>query len=474
MGFSQPLSGLAAQSKNLDVISNNIANSQTVGFKGGSALFADVFAGANSQVGLGVRVSDIRQDFNSGDVESTGRGLDLAITGDGFFRLEQPSGEAVFSRNGQFTQDSEGFIVNATGQKLTGFGLSDPNDPLSPIAAGGEPKALQVPRGDVPAQATGEVNGVYNLNAAVTVGNDLQSATVKDAAGGNDQELKYHYSSSFTVFDSLGNDHVATQYFRKSSDDLNTWDVHTALDGVIKDYNAGGSLTDDGAPDNSSTTGNYGETYFQVSFDNDGTLSDDGVKTLKFNDTDPGSGIPSIFDGPDKTGATFGTQGDSAKLEFVSSDYGFGGAADLSFDFNLAGTTQFNKSSVQTSLSQDGFTSGSLAGIEVVEDGTVQRNYTNGETRAAGQIALGSFVNTEGLQPDGDNNFRATRASGPAAIGTPGTGLLGGVEAGAVENSNVDLATELVDTIVAQRAYQANSTSISTQDELLQTVIQLG
>mgnify|MGYP006434124157 CR=1 FL=1 len=131
MAFSQPLSGLAAQSKNLDIIGNNIANSQTVGFKSGSALFSDVFAGANADVGLGIKVSDVRQDFSSGDLESTGRNLDLAIAGEGFFRLEETSGEAVFSRNGQFSRDSDGFIVNATGQRLTGFGLSDPNDPFS-------------------------------------------------------------------------------------------------------------------------------------------------------------------------------------------------------------------------------------------------------------------------------------------------------------------------------------------------------
>ncbi|MED5252169.1 MAG: flagellar hook-basal body complex protein, partial [Pseudomonadota bacterium] len=137
------------------------------------------------------------------------------------------------------------------------------------------------------------------------------------------------------------------------------------------------------------------------------------------------------------------------------------------------GTTQFNNNSVQNTLTQDGYTSGSLAGLEVTREGRVIRIYTNEERRDAGQIVLANFANKEGLQAIGDNAWRETNASGIGIIGTAGTGVFGTIESGVLENSNVDLAKQLVDTIVAQRAYQANSTSISTQDELLQTIINL-
>lgn len=418
MSFSQALSGLSAQSESLQVIGNNISNSQTVGFKAGDALFADVFAGANSKIGLGTRVSDIRQDFTAGGLESTGRQLDLAISGEGFFRLEQPNGEAVYSRNGQFSQDADGFIVNATGQRVTGF----------PEGGGAEPEPIQIDREGLEAQATGTDDGVkavYNLDAGASSATaDQQSVTLKDAAGA-DVNVSYNFANSFTTYDSLGNQRIASAYFSKQdpATNTNTWDVRFAVDGVV------------------DNTGNQ----YTIGFNNDGTL-------------DPGS---------------TGNGGVLENVTFTAADLFGGEPNDLVFDFDLNGTTQFAGTSTQNSLTQDGYAPGSLAGFEVQDNGTIQKNYTNGESRDAGQIALASFVNPEGLQPDGDNNFRETAASGQANNGTAGAGLLGTIESGVIESSNVDLATELVDTIVAQRAYQANSTSISTQDELLQTVIQL-
>lgn len=154
-------------------------------------------------------------------------------------------------------------------------------------------------------------------------------------------------------------------------------------------------------------------------------------------------------------------------------DYDLGGAEPLVFDLDLAGTTQFNSNSVQNNLTQDGFAPGALIGIEVEDDGTVMRIFSNEERRAAGQIVLTNFINPEGLSRDGDNAWRQTRASGEPNIGVAGTGVFGSIEGQTLEGSNVDLATELVNMIISQRSYQANSTSISTQDELLQTIINL-
>ena len=463
MAFSQPLSGIAAQSKNLDVIGNNIANSQTVGFKGGNALFADVFAGANSRVGLGTSVSTVRQDFGSGDIENTGRGLDLAIAGEGFFRLEEPNGEAVYSRNGQFSQDADGFLVNATGQRLTGYGLSDPEDPFSEVQqSASEP--LQIPRDNIPANATTEASATYNLGASTIPGEGFQQASVKpDPSASDDQdvEIDYHFSDSYEVFDSLGNSHTVTQYFEKIDQNSNNeWGVRVALDGVISQV----AVTDP-TLENNTFDNTTGGNRFRLSFNENGEL----LEGTDANGDD-------VIIGVNNTGPN---AGDSvADLSFAAGNYGFDGAEigaedSLEIELDPEGTTQFGNGSFSNSLSQDGNNAGRLAGIEVQKDGTVQRNFTNGESKAAGQVTLASFVNQEGLQPDGDNNFRATPESGEPTVDVAGTGLLGSVEAGAVENSNVDLASELVDTIIAQRAYQANSTSISTQDELLQTVIQL-
>ena len=425
MSFSQALSGLNAQSENLKILGNNIANSQTVGFKSSGAIFADVFAGANSQVGLGVKIANVRQDFTAGDLEATGRTLDLAVAGEGFYRVEQASGEAAYTRNGQFSQDNQGFLVNASGQRLTGYGLSDPNDPFSEVIAGGAPQALRIPADDIPAQETGRVTATYNLNASAQVGVGLQTAVLADGFGATpgEVEVDYHFSNSFTAYDSLGNARNISTYFRKTDD--NTWAVEVARDGVKLN----------------------GDNDFELIFNANGQLD----------------GVPDNITGVDG--------GEEVTFTFPAAD--LGGADDLDFVFNLVGTTQFNNNSVQNTLTQDGYSSGSLAGLEVTREGRVIRIYTNEERRDAGQIVLANFANEEGLQPIGDNAWRETNASGIGIIGTAGTGVFGTIESGVLENSNVDLAKQLVDTIVAQRANQANSTSISTQDELLQTIINL-
>lgn len=460
MSFSQALSGLNAQSENLKILGNNIANSQTVGFKSSGAIFADVFAGANSQVGLGVKIANVRQDFTAGDLEATGRTLDLAVAGEGFYRVQLNSGEAAYTRNGQFSQDNQGFLVNAAGQRLTGYGLSDPNNPFSEVVAGGAPQALQIPADDIPANATGAVSATYNLDASIIeAGADgatpLQSATIVDE-NGDELAVNYHFSNSYTVYDSLGNNHTVSTYFLKEGD--NQWIAQVAVNGVID-----GFARDPADPAEPVATANqgpvtdYGDNAFAIDFNPNGQLerNPDGevVAILGLTGTTvdpaPGAALANIAFTPD------------------------GGADAVNFELDLEGTTQFNNNSVQNTLTQDGYSSGSLAGLEVTREGRVIRIYTNEERRDAGQVVLANFANEEGLQPIGDNAWRETNASGIGIIGTAGAGVFGTIESGVLENSNVDLAKQLVDTIVAQRAYQANSTSISTQDELLQTIINL-
>ena len=424
MGFSQALSGLNAAKANLNTLGNNIANSQTVGFKSSTTLFADVFA--NADVGLGTQVSAVRQDFSDGNIESTSRELDLAISGEGFFRMQQ-NGETVYSRNGQLSMDADGYLVNAQGARLMGYGLSDANDPFSDVVAGGQPEVLRVPAAGMPAQATTQINAVYNLDASSVAGDpdQLETATVEDSGG--TQDIDYHYSNSFTTFDSLGNSRNVTVYYEKTG--ANTWQGNVALDGQVND---GGTPGDD-------------VNEFTLEFDSSGALS-----------------------------SVNGTAGaDATNFTFTAAQLG-GGAADMAgVELSLTGTSQFAKDSTSDQLTQNGYTAGTLVGIEIEDDGSIVRKFSNEQAQSAGQIALANFRNPEGLKAAGDNAWTETAASGGELVGQPGTGVLGSVTAGAVETSNVDMASELVDMIVAQRAYQANSQTIKVQDEILQSAVNL-
>ncbi|MFQ3788125.1 flagellar hook protein FlgE [Halomonas sp. A29] len=409
MSFSQALSGLNSQAQKLGAIGNNIANSQTVGFKGSSVQFSDVFA--NSKVGLGTRVSSVLQNFNEGNIESTNRGLDLAVAGNGFFRFMDSSGEVVYSRNGQLTMTSDGNLINAQGFRIMGYGLNAAGQ----VQVGGQPVPLNVSAEELAASATTRVGTTINLDARKVLGEDMSSVETN-----NGQEIDYHYSNNFTVYDSLGNPRNVTVYYEKVG--ANQWTAKMTLDGQ--------ALMDGANPQE-----------FNLVFNANGQL------------VTPANG-------------TFG-------ITFDSATYLGGGTNDLEFDLNLAGSTQFGNTSTVSSLTQNGYTSGTLVGITINEDGTIMRNYSNEQSRPAGQIALATFRNPEGLTPAGDNVWRASNESGQELIGAPGTGLLGGIVSGAIETSNVDMARELVSMIVAQRAYQANSQTIKTQDELLQTAINL-
>ncbi|WP_447554860.1 flagellar hook protein FlgE [Vreelandella sp. EE22] len=407
MSFSQALSGLNAQREKLGAIGNNIANSQTVGFKSTSVQFADVYA--QSRIGLGVRTAAVLQDFSQGNVESSSRNMDLAISGEGFFRFQQPNGNVGYSRNGQLTMTPTGDLVNAQGARIMGY----PADANGNVQAGGNVQPMQVPPGDLQASATTGLAMSLNLDSGQPV-----IGAAFDAANAN----TYNYSTNATVFDSQGNARNLSLYFTKTGD--NQWAVNGRLSGGP----AGG--------------GTYDRALGNLAFNQNGTLNAaaTNINNAAFNDTEFGAGNP---------------------LE----------ALNIAVDFE--GSTQFANASTVNNTVQDGYTSGSLVGISIENDGTIMRNYSNEQSRAAGQITLVSFRNPEGLRPEGDNLWTATGSSGQELINVPGTGLVGLIQAGATETSNVDLAQELVNMIIAQRSYQANSQTISTQDELLQTIINL-
>jgi flagellar hook protein FlgE len=404
MAFQQGLSGLNIASKALDAISNNVANSTTVGFKQSSAQFSDLYAstlggGGKAQIGIGATVTGVAQQFSQGNITVTSNPLDLAINGEGFFRMSD-NGSTIYTRNGQFSVDKNGYIVNPSGYRLTGYGV-DADDNIvvtAPIdlridtaLSGGEPRAT--------------------LGADLAVNLDSRLAAPANPVFSPTDTTSFSYSTSLTSYDSLGNSHIMSIYFVKTATP-NQWNMHTSLDG--------------GAPTAATA----------VTFNSNGGLV--GPNTL-----------------PQSFAITTGA------------------ASPLAFDLDLTGSTQFGSAFSVNAVAQDGFASGRLSGISVSPEGVLQGRYTNGQSRNLGQVVMATFQNPDGMTQLGSNGWAETSFSGPPAIGSPGSGNRGGLQPAAVEDSNVDLTAELVNMITQQRAYQANAQSIKTQDQIMQTLVNL-
>ena len=411
MAFSQAVSGLNAAATNLDVIGNNIANSATAGFKSGSVSFADMFAG--SQVGLGVKVAGITQNFNGGTPTSTNRALDIAITESGFFRLQDSDGGIFYSRNGQFKLDENRNLVNMQGLQLTGYPAA--GTPPT-IQQGADPQPLSIPEGMMNARASTSGAMVANLKSTHKVPENTTFDPSKTDS--------YNYVNVITTYDSLGNAHNINAYFVKTAD--NKWDVYTQ-DGSV-----------DGAPADKAGS---------LNFNTSGTLTE----TL---DAD---GNPSA--------TAF-----SLTIPMSAKD----GAPAQDFTLSFAGSMQQNVGSDSVSkVSQDGYSAGEYTNFQIEQDGTVVGLYSNQQKQVLGQIVLANFSNPEGLASQGDNMWQETGASGQARVGVAGGGGFGKLTSGALESSNVDLSQELVNMIVAQRNYQSNAQTIKTQDSILQTLVSL-
>lgn len=404
MSFQQGLSGLNIASQNLAAIGNNVANAATVGFKSARAEFADVYAnsvsGAGNQIGIGAQVAAVRQQFTQGNISTTSNPLDVAINGSGFFRLST-NGAVSYTRNGQFSLDRDGYIVTNSNARLTGY----PADANGQVVAS-TPSDLRISLANIPPRTTTAATLALNLDARETV--PVPAFNVADPSS-------YNSSTAMTVYDSQGNSHTLTTYYRKTA--ANTWDVFAAADGAV--LNAGAAI---------------------------GSL-------------------------------TFGTNGLMAANNSmnVSIPLTNGAATPLAFPITFPATemTQFGVNFAVSTLQQDGFTTGRIAGFSIGEDGTIVGRYTNGQTRAQGQVVLGNFVNPQGLAALGNNQWSETQESGQSLIAAPGSGSLGNLQAGALEEANVDLTEELVNMITAQRVYQANAQTIRTQDQVLQTLVNL-
>lgn len=416
MSFSQPVSGLNAASTSLDVIGNNIANSATSGFKSGSASFADMFAG--SQVGMGVKVASITQDFSDGTTTNTNRGLDVALSGNGFFRLTDASGGVFYSRNGQLSLDEQRNLVNTQGLSVTGY----PATGTPPtIAQGAQPVPLSIPNTMMNAKQTANGLMVANLNSSDKLPkNDTFNSSDPDS---------YNYVNTITTFDSLGNAHDNNLYFVKQTTPANTWKV----------YSQDTSATPVGA------AGQIGNLNFNANGTLASTTNVDGTPTA----------TPFAFNLPMNTATNGAITPQNVSLSF-------------------RGSSQQNTGSDSIgALNQDGYAAGQMTGYQINNDGTITGVYSNQQTQLLGQIVLSNFSNPEGLKSEGDNVWSATQSSGQPITGIAGAGGFGDMKSGALEASNVDLSKELVNMIVAQRNYQSNAQTIKTQDQILNTLVNL-
>ena len=423
MSFQQGLSGLNATSKNLQVIGNNIANANTFGSKVARAEFADIYASAvsgagssssNTGIGIGTQLAAVAQQFTQGNIKATENSMDLAINGAGFFQVTDGQSPITFSRNGQFKADREGFIVNNAQQKLVGY-LADAQGQIQP----GQAQPLQLPTGGVPPSATTNMSVEMNL--------DSREAATLPAAGPqidfNDPDT-YNNVRAQTVFDAQGQEVVLTYYFQKTAGE--TWNVYATANGDTIGGAAGAPLpvtTINFAPDGSAPVTPAAPVAFSVPI----TTSPSGVTTMPI--------------------------------------------AGVLLDF--AGATQFASAFGVTDMAQDGYASGKLTALAIESNGIVMARYSNGQSRAAGQVELATFRNPQGLQPIGDNAWARSYASGDPVMGVPGEGNMGVLQSGALEESNIDLTGELVNMIVAQRIYQANAQTIKTEDQILQTLVNL-
>lgn len=417
------ISGLRSEASALSVVGDNIANVNTVGFKYSRAQFEDVLGAVPgsrmAQGGSGVRMVRAQQIFTQGSISNTGVNTDMALSGDGFFivngTVDGRSGN-FYSRAGEMTLRKDGFLVNPSGLELQGYQALPTGGFASKLGG------IQVSTASLPPKVTSEVSVTANLDA-----NTQPIAAPWDP---QDPANTSNFSTSITVYDSLGNSHSVDMYYRKTGP--NQWEYHGLVDGAEVQPPTPGTNVEWVTGTMSFTTDGFLDTQAPTS------------GSINFLGATPGQNITLDFGDPISGGGTGQT-----------------------------GITQYGSPSGVTSQDQDGYASGELTGLDIASDGVVSGVYSNGELVAAGQIAVAKFQAQGELGRAGHNLWVQTRDSGEPAVGAAGTSGRAAVVAGALEQSNVDLAGQFVDMIAHQRAFSANSKTITTADEMLQELVNL-
>ncbi|MFK7988923.1 MAG: flagellar hook protein FlgE [Sandaracinaceae bacterium] len=418
-------SGIRTHSEALSVVGDNLTNDNTVGFKRSRANFSDVLgrsiAGSSAapQAGAGSKMGSIQQMWSQGALMTTDAPTDLALNGNGFFVVDGQVGGIegqYYTRAGQFGIDQEGFLVSQEGLRLQGYPADDAG------AVSGSLGDLEVEAGTLPATPTTAVDLAAQLDSDEVVGPAFDPADPGNTS---------NFSSTVTTYDSLGNAHEVTVYYRKSGS--NSWEWHAMADGA-------------------EITGGTPGTPFEgasgtLTFTTNGELDTETTtaSSWDFVDATPGQAIAFDF-------------GDA-----ITTDGGTG----------LVGSSQHASPSDTVGISQDGFGAGSVAGISIAQDGTITGVFTNGQRRTLGQVAIADFSSVDGLERAGQGLWTETQASGEALVGAAGSGGRGSVTSGALEGSNVDLAREFVDLIAYQRGFSANSRIVTTADEMYSELVNL-
>ena len=422
MSFQIGLSGMRAASKDLNVTGNNIANAGTVGFKRSRAEFADVYAATvlgtgKTQNGSGVLLADVSQLFQQGIINPTENPLDLAINGNGFFQVSN-NGAHSYTRAGFFELDREGYIVDNYKYNLQGYTVNAAGELES-----GKVGNLRIETNMADPKATSKINQTVNLNSTL---DEIDPGVTFDPA----DPTTYSRATSTVIYDDQGNPHTMTQYFVKTAP--NEWDMHVSVSGQT--WTPPEQLRFDAS----------GKMITPAS----GQITYSNWTPQKPDPNNPGSFIPN------------GAGGNN-------------GAVPATFELDMSGTSQFASPFAVTKVVQDGYSIGELSGVEIDDTGMIFARYTNNQSRVQGQVVLANFANVQGLQPVGKTQWVATQESGPVVL-NPGTvGNNGAIQAGALEESNVEISDQLIQLIVAQRNYQANAKTIETQSAITQTIINM-
>jgi len=457
MSFNIALSGLNASQKDLDVSSNNIANVNTIGFKESRAEFVDVYAASllasgKTKVGDGVLTADVAQQFSQGSIQFTNNALDLAITGNGFFATvpEIDSLERSYTRAGQFKLNADNFVVNSQGGHLLGFPVNSDGSSASVSLSTAEP--VLIPTASGAPTKTSEVDVRMNLPAG--------DSYITNAPGNFDPDdpLTFNNSTSVTIFDSLGDSHIMTYFFVKDDPAVapNEWMMFAAVDGEVIDIvdPVGGGTNPVGGTVSGPLSAGGGVTGARLIFDASGdfinqipSLANGGIITTDFANHLP--------NGADITQAV-----------------------EINFNLDPVGAspnepTQFASNFEVTALNQDGLAVGRLTGIDIGSDGLVRATYSNGTSEPLARIAMVNFANEQGLTQVGNTGWKESIVSGEPLAGEGGSGTFGTINSSALEQSNVNLTTELIDLISAQRNFQANSRALEVDNQLNQTILQI-
>lgn len=416
------VSGVQANGEALGIISDNISNANTVGFKTSRAEFADVVAKSlkgilgGNQIGRGTKLNGVTQVFSQGSMTQTDKATDVAISGDGFFVVDGPEGRS-YTRNGSFNFNKDGELVNVDGSMVKGF-RADENGKISTKL-----DSIKLERTIIDAKKTENVDIAMNL--------DIRADVLEipfDPAKPNDTS---NYSTGITVYDSAGNAHNLTMYFNKTADNTWTWRAMGKGEEMV------------GGEKGKAMEGASGTLQFTI----DGKLQSQTINNNAFS-------------------FTKGAQPDQA-IAFKFGDDILGGGT------GLKGSTQYGSNSDIYKHTQDGYTAGTVGGLSFNDDGVLAAFYTNGVTKNLAQVAIAKFENNEGLLKAGNNMFRESRNSGAANLGAPNNAGRGKIFAKTLESSTTDIANEFVNLIQMQRAFQANARTLTSSDELMQEILNM-